>query len=319
MTTQQDGKTVAIIGSGFVGTSDAYGVMLRRAARRVRLYDIDARRVEAEVLDLAHSTPLTAVTDVDGGADLRHVEDADVVVFTAGTKMKPGQTRLDLAATNVGIMREVLPELVKRAPEAHYIFVTNPCDILATIGQKVTGLPPERVLSSGTVLDTSRLRRAIADRTSVNVSDVHAYVVGEHGDTGFPLWSSAVIGTTSLEAWGGAGADQFRTESQRAVLTEEIRSTAYAVAQGKGTTNYSVGIAVTRIIEALLHDEQAILPVSTVMDGFLDVEGVALSVPSVVSKAGAVPIPSPTFSEEELKQLYISKDALRGVLGSLGF
>ena len=193
-----ENSTLAIVGAGSVGTATAYAAMIRGSARHVRLYDIDAARVEAEVLDLAHGSQFTGASDIDGGADLRHVEGADVVVITAGAKQHPGQTRLDLAGINVDILRSMLPKLLERAPDAVFLLVTNPCDVLTVAAQQITGLPSSRVFSSGTVLDTARLRWKLAQRAGVAQSSVHAHIVGEHGDTEFPLWSAAIIGVTPL-------------------------------------------------------------------------------------------------------------------------
>ncbi|GAA1137905.1 L-lactate dehydrogenase [Nesterenkonia lutea] len=312
-----ENSTLAIVGAGSVGTATAYAAMIRGSARHVRLYDVDAARVEAEVLDLAHGSQFTGASDIDGGADLKHVEGADVVVITAGAKQHPGQTRLDLAGTNVEILRSMLPKLLERAPEAVYLLVTNPCDVLTVAAQQISGLPSGRVFSSGTVLDTARLRWKLARRAGVAQSSVHAHIVGEHGDTEFPLWSAASIGVTPLLDWEREGARVFSAD-ELDTLSDEVRHAAYQVIAGKGTTNYAIGLSATRIVEAILHDEHAILPVSSVLDGFLDISGVALSIPSVVSARGVQPVTTTPFSEHEAESLRSSAQALVEVQSSLG-
>ncbi|EXF25394.1 lactate dehydrogenase [Nesterenkonia sp. AN1] len=311
-----ENSTLAIVGAGSVGTATAYAAMIRGSARHVRLYDIDAARVEAEVLDLAHGSQFTGSSDIDGGADLRHVEGADVVVITAGAKQHPGQTRLDLAGTNVEILRSMLPKLLERAPDAVYLLVTNPCDVLTVAAQQITGLPSSRVFSSGTVLDTARLRWKLAQRAGVAQSSVHAHIVGEHGDTEFPLWSAASIGVTPLLDWERDGQRVFDA-AELETLSDEVRNAAYQVIAGKGATNYAIGLSAARIVEAVLGDEHAILPVSSVLEGFLDIGGVALSIPSVVSASGVRPVTTTPFSAEETEALRDSARALAKVQASL--
>lgn len=312
-----ENSTLAIVGAGSVGTATAYAAMIRGSARHVRLYDIDAARVEAEVLDLAHGSQFTGGSDIDGGADLKHVEGADVVVITAGAKQHPGQTRLDLAGTNVDILRSMLPKLLERAPDAIFVLVTNPCDVLTVAAQQITGLPSSRVFSSGTVLDTARLRWKLAQRAGVAQSSVHAHIVGEHGDTEFPLWSAASIGVTPLLEWQRDGLRVFDVEELE-TLSEEVRNAAYKVIAGKGATNYAIGLSAARIVEAVLGDEHAILPVSSMLDGFLDIHGVALSIPTVVSASGVQPVTTTPFAENEAQALRDSARALAKVQASLG-
>lgn len=312
-----ENSTLAIVGAGSVGTATAYAAMIRGSARHVRLYDIDAARVEAEVLDLAHGSQFTGASDIDGGADLRHVEGADVVVITAGAKQHPGQTRLDLAGTNVDILRGMLPQLLERAPDAVFLLVTNPCDLLTVAAQQITGLPSSRVFSSGTVLDTARLRWKLAQRAGVAQSSVHAHIVGEHGDTEFPLWSAASIGVTPLLEWEREGLRVFDHEELES-LSDQVRNAAYQVIAGKGATNYAIGLSAARIVEAVLGDEHAILPVSSVLDGFLGIKGVALSIPTVVSASGVQPVTSTPFAENEAEALRESARALERVQASLG-
>ena len=311
-----ENSKVTIVGAGSVGSSAAYAALIRGSARHVALYDIATEKVEAEVLDLAHGTQFTGSSDIVGGSDLSVVEGSHVVVITAGAKQHPGQTRIELAGVNAGIMQKMMPQLLEAAPNAIYVIVTNPCDVLTVLAQEDTGLPPERIFASGTVLDTSRLRWKLAERAGVSTSSVHAYIVGEHGDTEFPLWSKATIGTVPILDWVTPRGDRMTVEELDRIAVD-VRDAAYKVIQGKGATNYAIGLSSARIIEAILNDERAVMPVSTVLSRFHGVDGVALSVPSVVSATGAVPICETRFDDRELELFHASADALKKVADSL--
>lgn len=312
-----ENSTLAIIGAGAVGTSLAYASLIRQSAREVVLYDIDSARVEAEVLDLAHGTQFTGASVVSGGDDLDAIIGANVVVVTAGAKQHPGQSRLDLAAVNVGILKELMPRLVERAPDAVFVLVTNPCDVLAVAAQRISGLPASRVFASGTVLDSSRLRWLLARRAGVSPSSVHAMIVGEHGDSEFPLWSQASIGPVPILDWRPAGAAPF-TADELDTIAADVKGAAYKVIAGKGATNYAIGISGARIVEAVLHDEGAVLPVSSVLEDYHGVSGVALSVPSVVDAGGVSQVIEVPFSVHEEQQLTRSAEAISASLRELG-
>jgi L-lactate dehydrogenase len=311
-----ENSKLTVVGAGAVGSSTAYAALIRGSARHIALYDIATDKVEAEVLDLSHGTQFTGSSDITGGSDISVVEGSHVVVITAGAKQRPGQTRIELAATNARILRTMLPQLLEVAPQAIYVIVTNPCDVLTVLAQEATGLPPERIFASGTVLDTSRLRWRLAQRAGVSPSSVHAYIVGEHGDTEFPLWSKATVGTVPILDWQAEGHPPMTTDELDEIAVD-VRDAAYKVIQGKGATNYAIGLSSARIVEAILRDEHAVMPVSTVLHDFHGLDGVALSVPSIVSARGAVPVLETDFSAHERELLLRSGDALRDVAASL--
>ena len=311
-----ENSKVAIIGAGAVGTSMAYAALIRESAREVALYDIQTDKVEAEVLDLAHGTQFTGSSRITGGSSLDVVEGSNVVVITAGAKQHPGQSRLDLVGTNVGILTDLMPKLVERAPDAVFVLVSNPCDILAVVAQRVSGLPASRVFASGTVLDSSRLRWLLAERAGVSTSSVHAMIVGEHGDSEFALWSQARIGPVPILDWQPTDSAPF-TAVELDRIADEVKNAAYKVIAGKGATNYAIGLSGARIIEAVLHDEGAILPVSSVLDGYRGVSGLALSVPSVVDASGVSQVIEVPFSAREEQLFARSAHALRETLGAL--
>ena len=311
-----ENSKLTVVGAGSVGSSTAYAALIRGSARHVALYDIATAKVEAEVLDLAHGTQFTGSSDITGGSDISVVEGSHVVVITAGAKQNPGQTRIELAGVNARILSSMMPQLLEVAPNAVYVIVTNPCDVLTVLAQEQTGLPPERLFASGTVLDTSRLRWKLAERAGVSTSSVHAYIVGEHGDTEFPLWSKATIGTVPVLEWETAEHPRM-TQDELDQIAIDVRDAAYKVIQGKGATNYAIGLSSARIIEAILNDEHAVMPVSPVLRDFHGVHGVALSVPSIVSAAGAVAIPETQFSPSELELFHRSAQTLSEVADSL--
>lgn len=301
---------LTIVGAGSVGTSLAYAALIRGSAREVVLYDIATAKVEAEVLDLAHGTPFVGSARITGGSDIELVAGSDVVVITAGAKQEPGQTRLELAGVNVGILEKMLPQLVTLAPNAVFILVTNPCDVLTAVAERITDLPPGRIFSSGTVLDSSRLRWLVAEAAGVAPQSVHALIVGEHGDTEFPLWSAATIGQTPLPDWtDSSGALLFPRERLEA-LTHDVVHAAYKVIAGKGATNYAIGLSGARIVEAVLQDERSILPVSSVLHGYRGIDGVALSVPSIVGAGGVQRIIDTPMDEREAAALQHSAETL---------
>ncbi|WP_395245873.1 L-lactate dehydrogenase [Agromyces sp. MMS24-K17] len=307
------GSKVSVIGAGSVGTSLAYAALIRESAGEVALYDIAKDKVEAEVLDLAHGTQFTQ-SSIIGGADPAVLEGSDLVVITAGAKQQPGQTRLELAGTNVRILEQLLPEVQERAPGAVIMLVTNPVDVLTAIARDITGLPSTQVFGSGTVLDTSRLRWLLGKRLGVATSSVHAHIVGEHGDTEFPLWSSATVGPVPLLDWEGPNR---LSDGELDDIAVEVRDAAYRVIAGKGATNYAIGLSAARIVEAVLGDEQAVLPVSTVLDDYHGISGVAMSVPCIVGAGGPVPVAGVRFSAEEEGKLAASAEAIRGSLESV--
>lgn len=307
---------VAVVGAGAVGTAIAYAAQIRGACRRLALFDLDARKVRAEVLDLNHGMQFTPMAQITGSDDLAVCADADVVVITAGAKQKPGQTRLDLAAANVAMCRDLVPALVGLAPDALLLVVTNPVDVVTSAVQQLSGLPADRVFGSGTVLDSSRLRFLIAEHTGVAVQNVHAYIAGEHGDSEVPLWSTATIGGVPVQDWESGGT---RLDADaRARIHASVVSAAYEIIAGKGATSLAIGLAVSRILEAVLNDEHRVLPVTSRLEGVHGLSGVCLSMPSVVGRAGVERVLATPLSSGEREQLVASAEAVRAASRGLG-
>ncbi|MCR8898914.1 L-lactate dehydrogenase [Gordonia sp. GONU] len=309
---------LAIIGAGAVGTAIAYSALIRGVARTVALLDIKATKVTAEVLDLSHGLEFVPRADIIGSDDVSVCADADVVVFTAGAKQKPGQSRLELAEATIGLTRSILPGVLEVAPNAIYLMVTNPVDVVTYAAQRITGLPSNRLFGSGTVLDSSRLRFLVAQHCGVAVQSVHSYIVGEHGDSEIPLWSSATIGGVPLTSWTALPGRPAMDSVARERIRNEVVHAAYAIIEGKGATNYAIGLAATRIVEAVLGDEHRVLPVSTVASGFPGLEDVCLSLPTVVDRGGAQTRLEVPLSPDEEAGLLVSAETLRGMQARFG-
>jgi L-lactate dehydrogenase len=317
MTVRNTSARLAIVGAGRVGSSIAYASMIRGVARHIALYDVDGAKARAEVLDLAHGRQFTAVAEITGGSDLEVVRDADVVVLTAGASQRPGQSRLDLVQTNVTLCRALVPELVRLAPHAILLVVTNPVDVLTHVCRETAPWPEGRVLGTGTTLDTSRFRLALAVRAGVAVSNVHAFIVGEHGDSELPLWSSATIAGAALADWLAAYGQPF-AEGERDRIFAGVRDAAYEIIAGKGATHYAIGLATTRVLEAILEDEQAVLPVTARVEGVHGLAPVTLSLPRLVGRDGAGGLAPIRLSEDERAALHRSADTIRKVAASVG-
>jgi len=317
MATERAAK-VGIIGAGSVGATIAYAAMIRGVARQISIFDINSTKANAEVLDLNHGMLFVPPGTVTGSDDIEVLKGADVVVMTAGAKQSPGQSRMDLAAANAAICAKLLPRVVEVAPDAILLLVTNPVDVITQVALKLTGLPWERVIGSGTVLDSSRFRYLLATHCHVAVQNVHAYIAGEHGDSEIPLWSSASIGSISLSQWSVKGHGRL-TAADKDVIVHNVKDAAYQVIQGKGATNYAIGLAVTNILEALLHDERRVLPLSGLLHGFRGLEDVCMSLPRIVGRKGIeAPLPIPMTVDEE-SGLHESAERIRTVVRELGY
>jgi L-lactate dehydrogenase len=311
---------VTIVGAGAVGAAIAYAAQIRGVCQELALFDLNAQKVNAEVLDLNHGMQFTPMARIIGGDDLEVARGSDIIVITAGAKQKPGQTRLDLAAANVAMCKTLVPSLVELAPDTLILVVTNPVDVVTLAALKYSGLPANRVFGSGTVLDSSRLRYLIAERTGVAVQNVHAYIAGEHGDSEVPLWSSAMIGGLSLPTWDLQFPDRpaVLDEAARREIRERVVSAAYEIIEGKGATSLAIGLAVSRILEAVLKNERRVLPVSSLITGIPDFAGICLSMPTVVTREGVGAVLVPPLDEAEGAALRASAALVRAACHDLG-
>ena len=298
---------LAVIGAGAVGSTLAFAAAQRGIAREIVLEDIAKERVEAEVLDMQHGSSFYPTVSIDGSDDPEICRDADMVVITAGPRQKPGQSRLELVGATVNILKAIMPNLVKVAPNAIYMLITNPVDIATHVAQKLTGLPENQIFGSGTNLDSARLRFLIAQQTGVNVKNVHAYIAGEHGDSEVPLWESATIGGVPMCDWTPLPGH------------EEVKNAAYKIINGKGATNYAIGMSGVDIIEAVLHDTNRILPVSSMLKDFHGISDICMSVPTLLNRQGVNNTINTPVSDKELAALKRSAETLKETAAQFGF
>lgn len=310
---------LSVVGAGAVGTAIAYASAIKGDARTVALYDIDKPKVEAEALDIAHGIQFTPTGSVEGSDDIEILRGSDLVVVTAGAKQKPGQTRLELAESTVGLMKSLVPQMLTVAPDAIYMFVTNPVDVITYVALKLSGLPRNRVFGSGTVLDTSRLRYVISKETGVSSKSIHAMIAGEHGDSEVALWSSAEIGNVPVDRWGDTITGHPFDEGLRRKIAKDVVNSAYHIIDGKGATNYAIGLAATAIASSVLRDESRVMTISTLLDQWHGISDVCMAAPTIVGRSGAGRALTPPLSEQEYQGLHKSAKQIRETARSLGF
>ena len=322
MASDEHSAKVAIIGAGGVGATIAYACLLRGVAKQVALFDVNRASVDAEVLDLNHGLQFVPMATLEGSDDVGICADADVIVLTAGAKQKPGQTRMDLASANAAICRKLVPDLLRVAPHAIYLLVTNPVDVITYVTLKLTALPPQRVLGSGTVLDSSRFRYLIAQRCNVAVQSVHAYIVGEHGDSEIPLWSSTSVANVPLHEWAVQGHGKLSVRD-RIDIFQNVKTAAQQIIAGKGATDYAIGLATAKILEALLRDENRILSISSLLNGHGEgddaIDDVCISVPCIVNRGGVEQALRIPMNAAERAGLRNSAETIRNAIRSLRF
>ncbi len=307
---------LGIVGSGSVGTTLAYAVLLRGSASEVAIFDIRAARVEAEALDLAHGSLYAGLSLVSGSNDPRVLADSDVIVVTAGAKQQPGQSRLELARGNARMLQRLMPTLVEQAPDAIFVIITNPADVMTVVAQRCTGLPFHRIFSSGTMLDSSRLRWELGRELGVATASVHAMILGEHGDSQFPLWSQARIGPVPIRDWVSEQGEPVHNQ-QLDRIADSVKGAAARVIAGKGATNFAIGLSGARIVEAIVHDEGVVLPVSSMLEGYRGISGVALSVPTIIGSSGIIRLLEVPMDDDEIEHLQASAEILEVALRNL--
>ena len=312
-------KKITIIGAGAVGATTAYALLARGAASEIVLIDINTEKALGEALDIRQATPFLENCDIYAG-DYVDAKDSDVVIITSGIGRKPGQTRLELVQTNVKIIESISAQITKYAPNAIYILVANPVDILTYAFLKYTGLPKRQVYGTGTVLDTSRLRTRLAEIYDVNKQQVYANVLGEHGDTSFVAWSSATIAGVPIDEYPKSIATPNRVipEYSREDVEEYVKTSGSKIIARKGCTVYAIATASSHIVKVIAGDAQTALTVSSLHEGEYGIKDVCLSSLSLVGDDGVNSIITQPLSDEELKKLYASAEALKAVIRGVG-
>jgi L-lactate dehydrogenase len=296
---------VAVIGTGFVGTSYAFALLNQEVVNEMVLIDLNKEKAEGEARDLNHGMPFGSAMRIWAG-DYKDCRDADIVVITAGANQKPGETRLDLVEKNVNIFKGIVTAVMESGFDGLFIVATNPVDILSYATWKFSGLPKERVIGSGTILDTARLRYLIGDHFQVDSRNVHAYILGEHGDTELPVWSHATVSSRPVT--------QMLTEEEMPVLHDiftNVRDAAYHIINRKGATYYGIAMGLVRLTKAILRNESSILTISTLMQGEYGLNDIYIGVPAIIDRNGIREIVELDLTETEMKQLHHSARTLR--------
>lgn len=310
-----DVRKAAIIGCGFVGSSIAFSLMQRGLYSELVLIDADREKAAGEAMDLSHGLPYAAPMQIHAGT-YDETADCSMVILAAGASQKPGETRLDLIGRNIDILRRILPELTGRGFQGILLVVSNPVDVLTYAAWRLSGLPAGRVFGSGTVLDTARLKYLLGQELGVDSRNVHAAILGEHGDSELAVWSSANISSIDLDRFC-----QLRGCPDRAGLDSiyrEVRDSAYEIIRRKGATYYGIAMAVTRIAECIVRDERAMLPVSVLLQGQYGLDGLCLSIPAIVGRNGVESVLEIPLDPGERQALLASGARLKEVIRDAG-
>jgi L-lactate dehydrogenase len=307
-----------IIGMGQVGLACAYSLLIQNCFDELVLQDIDLAKVEGEVMDLVHGMSFIAPTHLVAGTVADAGKDADLIIITAGAAQKPGESRLSLLERNVAIFQKIITSAIKHCPNAILLIVTNPVDIMTYVALKISGFPSSRVIGSGTVLDTSRFRFLLANKLKIDPRSVHAYIIGEHGDSEVPVWSTANVAGMRLlqQDWEHLAERDFQELTE---IFDQVKNAAYEIIQRKGYTSYAIGLAVTDIAKAILRNQERVLTVSGLVDGLYGIEDVCLGLPRVVNDRGILKTVNLVLSPGEELQLRQSASLLRQVFDRLKF
>ncbi len=311
---------VSIIGCGNVGMRYAYALMIKGTAREITLVDYDIKKAEGEAMDLSHGAPYTNPVNVVAGT-YKDIIGSDLVVITAGKKQRPGQTRIDLLKDNIDLFKSIIPEIIKYAPDAILVIASNPVDILTYAAYKISGKKSSKVIGSGTLLDSARFRYEIAKHCNIDSRSIHAYILGEHGDSEFPVWSKATLGGVNIDSYCMLCNNKSDCD-HKAKLDEiftNVKNSAYKIIEKKGETSYGIGLALVRITQAILQNENAVLPVSVLIQDFCGVDDVYLSLPSVLNSEGVRQVQKIEFNEIEKKSFVESAAVLKQLLKEVGF
>lgn len=306
---------VSIIGAGFVGSSTAFAIMNGGLASEIIIVDVNRDKAEGETMDLAHGAAFVKPVDIRSG-DYIDTKNSDIVIITAGAAQKQGETRLDLIAKNYNIFKSIVPEVVKYNPNAILLVVSNPVDVLTYITYKLSGFPKERVIGSGTVLDTSRFRYMLSKHFEIDARNIHTYIIGEHGDSEVAAWSLTNIAGMDVNEYCKLVCSKC-DGSFKYKIHEDVKNAAYEIIKKKGSTYYAVSLAVRRIVEAILRDENSILTTSSFLDGQYNINDVYMGVPSIIGVTGVKRILEVPLNDEEKCQLQSSSKSLKESLDTI--
>jgi L-lactate dehydrogenase len=292
---------IAIVGAGFVGSTAAYSLLINGVAEEIALVDIHREKAHGEAMDLEHGMQFVPNCKISYSNKYNVCKDADIIIVCAGAHQKPGETRLDLVQKNAAIFKEMIPNITKHNKECVFLIVSNPVDVLAYLTIKYSKFPANKVIGSGTTLDTARFRHLLGKYFKVNPASVHAYILGEHGDSEFPVWSTANVAGIHISKLKGYDKKKINK------IFNDTKKAAYEVIAKKGATYYAIGLAVTKIVKAILSDQNTVLPVSSLLRNYNGVSDVCLSVPCVLGKNGVKKQLLMPFNKEE--KIYFNKSA----------
>ena len=298
-------RKVAVVGCGFVGSTSAYTLMQSSLFSEMVLIDADKARAEGEALDIKHGLPFAKPMNIYAG-DYSDIADAAIIVITAGAAQKPGETRLDLVKKNSAIMKSIIGEIKKQDCQGILLVVSNPVDVLTNVALKASGFPENRVIGSGTVLDSARLKYRLGEHVSVDSRSVHAFIVGEHGDSEIAVWSSANVSGIAVDDFCEMRGHINHDKNMRAIA-EQVKNSAYEIIEKKKATYYGIG-------EAIVRDEKSILTVSSMIHGIYGIDDVVLSMPAIVGKDGVETLVPISMSSDEVEKLKDSAKTLKEVL-----
>lgn len=308
-------KKVTVVGAGFVGSTTAYTLMLSGLISEIVLIDLNTEKAEGEVMDMNHGMPFVRPVNIYRG-DYKDCAGSDIVVITAGANQKEGETRIDLVKKNTAVFKSIVGEVIKYNKDCILLVVTNPVDILTYVTYKLSGFPKNKVIGSGTVLDSARFRYLIGKHVGVDTRNVHAYIMGEHGDTEVPAWSLANIAGIPMDKYC-KDCHQCKDQLSRQDIYESVKNAAYEIIGKKGATYYAVALAVRRIVEAIVRNENSIMTVSSLLEGQYGLNDICLSVPTIVNKDGIDRILDVPLNEEETQLLKKSGNTLKEIIKSL--
>ena len=309
---KERGSRVVIVGAGMVGATFAYSLMINGIASEIIMIDVNQERVAGEIMDLNHGISFVRPALVRAGTYV-DCKDADIIVITAGSNQRPGETRIDLLARNTEIFRSIIEQITATGTEAILLIATNPVDLMTYITYKLSGFPEGRVIGSGTVLDSARFRYLISTHCHVDPSNVHAYIIGEHGDTEVPVWSLANIAGIRFADFCPVCGEMCTKPLPKEEIFDEVKNAAYKIIKGKGATYYAIGLALVEIVESIIRDEYSVLTVSTLLKGEYGIEGIFLSLPCVVNRQGIERKMQLSLSTEEESALRHSAEVLKQI------
>ena len=311
-------RKITVIGAGSVGATTAYTAAVKGIASEICMIDINREKTEGEAMDIRQASPFNAPCDIYAG-DYADAAGSDIVIITSGVPRKPGQSRIDLVQINVNIMKDIASKIVEHAPDALYIIVSNPVDVMTYVFTKISGVPATRVIGTGTLLDSARLISRVADHLGVNPHSVDAYVLGEHGDSSFVPWSICKVGPVPLLGYknGYVNSNQTETEFDMDEIEQYMKTSGGQIIKKKGATFYAIACSVCNLVESIFSQAYTTLAVSTLLTGEYGIDDVCLSIPFVVGPNGIAGKATPVLTEEEVAKLHKSANLLKEVIAQV--